>query len=248
MPGGVFGDYFSVVGSSGSAGYQVTNIQGAHAFAANLGGSLAASIQGGFTGDINGDLIVDAADLGILLSNFGSGTTVSQGDINLAAPGDDMIDAADIGVMYAAYNGDPGPATLGTATAEYDPATGQIVVSVDGVNNWYIERVSSSLTIDAHTGLLAASLVTDNDTRIGESTLALFSYSDQNLGNVAEAGLPLGDLRIYWNAGLGQPLEMQQVTYLGVAAIVSLPEPTTLSLLMLGLGSLATRRRKSFVR
>jgi len=168
-------------------------------------------------------------------TSFGSGTTVAQGDINLAAPGDDLIDAA-------------GSQTSGSASAQYDPSTGQIVVSVDGVNNWYIESASSSLTNDAHSGRLAASLVTDNDTRIGETTLALFSYSDQNLGNVAEAGLPLDDLRIYWNAGLGQPLEMQQVTYLGVAEIVSLPEPTTLSLLLSGLGSFTARQRKSFVR
>jgi len=244
VPGGVFGDYFAVVGSSGSAGYKVTNIQGAHAFAANSSGSLAASIQGDFTGDINGDLTVNALDISILFNNFGSGTTVAQGDINLSAPGDDLIDAADIGVMYAAFTFEAGSQTSGSASAQYHPATGEIVVSVDGVNNWYIESASSSLTNDAHTGLLAASLVTDNDTRVGESTLALFSYSDQNLGNVAEAGLPLGDLRIYWNAGLGQPLEMLQVTYLGVAAIINLPEPSSLSLLAFGLAILAARRRK----
>ena len=47
--------------------------------------------------------------------------------------------------------------------------------------------------------------------------------------------LPLGDLTISWNAGVGQPLQR--------AAVVYIPEPTTMALAALGLcGVLATRR------
>ena len=40
----------------------------------------------------------------------------------------------------------PGPAPNGTALAEYNWQTGEITVSINGVNNWYIESVSSSFT------------------------------------------------------------------------------------------------------
>ena len=103
--------------------------------------------------DINGDMAVDALDLSILYNNFGTGTTVSQGDINMSAPGDDIIDAADAGVMYAAYSGDNGSQGTGSASAIYDPATGEIVVTVDGVNNWYIESATAGLTLSVAAGL-----------------------------------------------------------------------------------------------
>ena len=63
---------------------------------ANANSAFAASIQSDCAADINDNLTLDAADIDILFDNFGSGTTVSQGDINLTAPGDDLIDAADV--------------------------------------------------------------------------------------------------------------------------------------------------------
>ncbi|MEO2050074.1 MAG: PQQ-dependent sugar dehydrogenase [Pirellulales bacterium] len=239
-PGGVFGDYFAVVGSSGSAGYQVTNIQGA-SFSADANGAFAVSIQGNFTADINGDLIVDAADIDILFDNFGSGTTVSQGDINQTAPGDDLIDAADVGVMFAALVGDLSPASQGTisqglGTAEYDPSTGNIVVTVDNVNNWYVESASSSLTGYTLAALPDTNgLSTDNSQRVGESSLDLFSFVNKDLGSIAAVGLPPGDLKIFWNAGLGQPVEMLPVIYLDLSLVELVPEPTALSLLLFAL-------------
>jgi|GEM_PF-1162314 len=219
--GEVFGDNFAVVGSSGLADYKVINIQGA-------------SMGGSDTADINGDFVVDTSDYNLLAANFGTGTTVAEGDINLAAPGDERVDAADVGILFAAFAVDPGSAVPGTAIAQYDPATGQIVVSVSDVNNWYVESASASLTGAVPTGLPGAGgLVSDNDVRVGESMLALFSYTDKNLGNLAVAGLPVGDLKIFWNAGLGQPVEMQSVVYLDSAVAVVVPEPTSLGLFLL---------------
>lgn len=87
--------------------------------------SIAEAAAGGANpGDINGDFAVDAADIGVMFANWGTGTTVAEGDINAAAPADDLIDAADFGVLAANFTGDPGPAGPGEARAEYDPATG----------------------------------------------------------------------------------------------------------------------------
>ena len=91
------------------------------------------------------------------------------------------------------------------ASALYDPVTGQISVSVQNVNNWYIESASNSFTRDEPLGLPAASgLVTNNDTRIGEANIGIFSY-DLNLGKVAKPGLRAYDLTLHWNPGFGQP-------------------------------------------
>jgi len=226
-----FEDFWKVTGVSGSDGYKLEAVGGA------LPG-------GSHVGDLNGDSQTDASDFGILAGNFGSvGTpTTTDGDINWTAAdangGDDLVDAADIGVMFGTWTGDHGPAGAGEVTAHYDPATGEIEVDVNGVVNWYVEDVgSAAMTGDAPVGLpQAPGLVTDNDTRIGESAFAPFSYS-QNLGNVAATGLANdGSLQVFWNASLGGELQS--------AAITFVPEPTTLALAGFALcGALATRRR-----
>jgi uncharacterized protein (DUF2141 family) len=47
--------------------------------------------------DINGDGVVDAADLGILIGQFG--TVGPAADIN----GDDAVDTADLGILIGAF-------------------------------------------------------------------------------------------------------------------------------------------------
>lgn len=113
-------------------------------------------------------------------------------------------------------------------------------MSYAGVNNWFIEHLGhASMTGDPPLGLplMIPGLATDNDTRIGESGFAVASATDHNLGSVAALDIPNdGTFLIFWNAGLGAALQS--------AAVVFVPEPTTLALAALGLcGVLATRRR-----
>ena len=96
----------------------------------------------------------------------------------------------------------------GTATAQYEVSTGNIYVEVNGVINWYVESTSAGLTGDEPMGLPTSSgLITNNDSRIGESALSPFSFSNLNLGRVAAPNLPVADLTINWNTGLGEPLQ-----------------------------------------
>jgi len=54
-------------------------------------------------GDLNGDGVVDGADLGILLANWGpaNGGGAAVGDLN----GDDVVDGADLGILLANWSG-----------------------------------------------------------------------------------------------------------------------------------------------
>jgi len=152
-------------------------------------------------------------------------------------------------VMFGNWTGDPGPAGVsaalaaGAATAEYDPITGEIVVSVNEVLNWYIEQVGGSAMTGPDSASpplpLASGLVSDSDVRVGETAFAPFSYSDVNLGAVAATGLADdGSLKIFWNTGFGLPLQEALVSF----AVV--PEPTAIALAVLGWGSLLIRRRR----
>lgn len=49
------------------------------------------------TSDLNGDCVVDAADLGLMIAQFG--TDDEQGDIN----DDDIVDAADLGILIGEF-------------------------------------------------------------------------------------------------------------------------------------------------
>lgn len=116
----------------------------------------------------------------------------------------------------------PGPAPSGTAIAEYIRATGEIIVSVANVSNWYVESLSGGLTgPDDVTSVLPlapnSTFVTNNTSRAGELAFGGdFSYTDINLGAIAAASLANGDLSIFWNgAGTGTPLESQAVVYIG---------------------------------
>lgn len=120
-----------------------------------------------------------------------------------------------VAVLMFSSNVNAAPAD--SATAEYNPNTGEISVSADSVVNWYVQSGSSALTGDAPAGIPnAGGLLTDNDTRIGESDFNEFGY-DVDLGAVAETSLDPNDLSIKWNSFLGDPTQSASVTYAPLA-------------------------------
>jgi hypothetical protein len=114
-----------------------------------------------------------------------------------------------VAISVSAVQADPGEAPSGTALAEYDPSTGGIVVSITDVNNWFVFSDSDAMTGASPQPPLpnGPGVVTDNDSLIGQSrALFLDDFIDLDLGFVAVTNLPLGDLTLSWNAGVGTPL------------------------------------------
>ena len=121
----------------------------------------------------------------------------------------------------------PGPAPVSTMLADYDLSTGEIGISYNGVNNWFIESASLGLIGDPpvfpETSL---SLKTDNYFRIGEAGLATDIVSSHSLGKVAVPGLPFGDLVLHYNAGLGVPPVSIDVSVVDGGGVIDPIEPT----------------------
>ncbi|MCA9243403.1 MAG: hypothetical protein KDA32_05575, partial [Phycisphaerales bacterium] len=60
-------------------------------------------LKGSLAGDVNGDCMVDLADLAGLLSHFGLGpdARIDDGDLN----GDGMVDLSDLAALLAGFGG-----------------------------------------------------------------------------------------------------------------------------------------------
>jgi hypothetical protein len=62
--------------------------------------SVVSSSAAGFPGDANGDLVVDFADLGILLNHYNQPGTFPDGDFDATG----IVDFADLGILLNNYN------------------------------------------------------------------------------------------------------------------------------------------------
>jgi len=167
----------------------------------------------------------------------------SYADVNIGAVAPPCLDEGDLSVNWNSSLGSSLESADVTYTplAIYDFVTGEISITTfgGGVVNWYVESASSGLTGSAPAGIPAGGgLLTDNDTRIGESAFAPFSYSVE-LGAVAATYLPEGDLTINWNYNLGDSTQSSVVKII--------PEPTTFALAALGLCSVVAARRRRLV-
>lgn len=131
----------------------------------------------------------------------------------------------------------PGPTPPGTVKALYNPATGDIHVSVNSVLSWYVESKSVALTgAPAILPAIAGTLKTDNDARIGQSSFgAKLSYQDHNLGPVAATGLRLREFYLRWSTDFGAP--EQEIQF-------PVPEPAGVTLAGFAAAALVALRRR----
>ena len=140
----------------------------------------------------------------------------------------------------------PGAQPFGFARAEYNSATGEIVVSSE-VNSWIILSGGDLLLGPPANTVLPTGvglLVTDTQSKLGEASFtSLLSYTDLSLGNVAQTGIQYGDLFIEYST-FGVP-DVVSVHVCFDDSPCGVPEPATLALAGFGLcGVIALRRRR----
>jgi hypothetical protein len=205
-------------------------------------------------GDADTDGDVDLLDAGSLLANYtgmgGSGMVWGQGDFN--ADGDvDLLDAGELLRNYTGMGGGPAGGGVpmpvgaglppGTAAGTYDPSTGEVVLSADGIKFLYIygEGLLTGEDPDlSFLNLSADSAVDDHDNIIGFLDMEnAQTFTDASLGNVAALGLGEGDLTLTYQASLTGGNQV-------AVPLAIVPEPTTLGLAAVGLTRILLRRRR----
>jgi len=160
------------------------------------------------------------------------------------------VDGQDINDLIANFSpADPGPAAPGTAIAEYNPATGEFIISVGSVMSWNIQ----SNGLFTQEGLLGVqdilplgqgfTLVSANPSTVGEGAFgSQMIYTDVNLGPLVLPGTDVSEFTLEYVAGFGSPKEYGTITVVNV-----IPEPGTVVMLLSGLFGLLWfwRRRRA---
>ena len=196
-------------------------------------------------GDGNGDGNVDGQDISRLIFKFSrpgdpADRTWTDNDTagGLLGRGDGNVDGQDITNLIANFTGDPGPSDPhatqpATAAAEYNPATGEFRVLVDGVMSWNltsdgqftgpgVEAIGSLLPLGS-----LANLTSANANTVGEGGfLGTMTYTDIDLGQLAQRGTDVGRFTLEYVAGFGAEPQ--------IGTIRVVPEPSTLTLLVGG--------------
>jgi len=207
-------------------------------------------------GDGDGDGRVDGRDINTLIaefSSFGDPPDKTWTDNDTAggplARGDGRVDGQDINDLIANFSPtDPGPAAPGTAIAEYNPATGEFIISVGSVMSWNLQ----SDGLFTQEGLLGVqdilplgegfTLVSANPSTVGEGAFgSQMTYTDIHLGPLVLPGTDVSEFTLEYVAGFGSPKEYGTIT------VNVIPEPGTVVMLLSGLFGLLWfwRRRRA---
>jgi len=209
-------------------------------------------------GDVDIDDIIGAFPMFTGPGSFGR--TRAQGDVHGDLEGattncdghDGDVDVSDILTMFGQFTGPMDSLGLVAAAAGdptipdliYDPATGEVVLSVDsGSIIGYSLKSAGGFLAGGHTPILGG-VSTSLSTELAEAAL---SSSSGSIGFVFPLGLDLAGLSALLtdntvSTGLGAPLVPFDLVVLGPAV----PEPATVAMALMGLiglGFVAYRRR-----
>ena len=202
--------------------------------------------------DYNGDGAVDGLDVITLIEHYEgncfrptTGHDWTEGDTigGRTGRGDGIVDGRDLIDLFANFGRtDPGTATAGTAVARYDPATGEVTVSVDDVMIWGLfgEGEFTGSDLGGFGEALPPrplALISANENGVSEGTFdGLLSYRDVNLGKLVEPGTDPAELSLEFVVGFGHPRLQGTITVV--------PEPASGVMLVGGLLGLWWLRRR----
>jgi len=207
--------------------------------------------------DGNADGRIDGQDITTLITNFSrpgdpANRNWLQNDTagGVSGRGDGFVDGQDITDLITHFTGDAGPPGDGSASAAYDPTTGQFTVSVEGVLSWSLNSNGQFLGSELGSELGGAEdalrntgglgLVSANENTVGEGLFqGTLTYDDLPLGQVAPAGTDVGQFALQYITAYGGPVQS--------GSIHVVPEPGSLVLAALGAVGLLLgwRRRRS---
>ncbi len=203
-------------------------------------------------GDGNADGNVDGQDIQTLIINFNLPGDPPDRDWTKndtaggpAGRGDGWVDGQDITDLITNFTGDAGPVTPGSAAAEYNPATGEFKILVDGVMNWTLSSDGqfNGSALGALQDILplggAGNLVSANGNTVGEGGFGVtMDYTDVNLGPIAASGTDVGQFTLTYVTSFGAPPQ--------IGSISVVPEPGMGAMLLAGLMGmwLVWRRRR----
>lgn len=189
---------------------------------------------------------VSAAGLLATITVDTTGFTSGQFHLNLSDPRYDATDFAGVEAILnnAIINvGTTNPSSA-YATANYNPFTGELIISAYGVVNVFVQSASNRITPLNPPPVVPVGLLTNNAGRVGITNLGPINLTNFSFGNIG-IGLAESDLKLVYTAALGQkgielPAGSQNFTFGN-----GIPEPAAGGLFLYGVWGVFLGRRKS---
>ena len=183
---------------------------------------------------------IDGQDITTLIINFNRRDALfHEADSN----GDHIVDGQDITALITNFSGNAKVSNVASASAEYNPTTGEFAVSVDSVMSWTIR--SEAQFIHADPGVLGGALPADdgwsllsaNENTIGEGRFdGPISYADVSLGRLAAPGTAAEQFVLEYVGTYGAEPQ--------IGAIHIVPEPHAVATALTALLALMIYRRR----
>jgi hypothetical protein len=146
--------------------------------------------------DFNIDYQINATDSDTLAANVGRivGATIKKGD----ATNDGKVNVSDAAAIVGFWSG--AIPQNATALATYNPANGEVKLSLSNISYFKVVSLSNQLTggIPLLTAL-NAKLHTDTDSIFGAYTDESWTVSELSIGTIAALGLSATDLKLWVN-------------------------------------------------
>ena len=143
------------------------------------------------------------------------------------------------------WEADPVPPGAESASAEYNLATGELKMSINGAVNAYVNSASGLITPLPSTPDGVSGLLTNNRFRVGMTNLSPINVTNFNFGSIG-AGIPCLDLSLVYTPRLGAA-EVTVQAGVDAGGQFPCPETCSFSLAMTGLCGMAACRRRRYL-